>query len=319
LSKEIPNSFYPNQYDNLSNRAAHYETTGPEIWEATEGKVTHFVAGVGTGGTISGTAKYLKEKNPNIKIWGIDTYGSVFKKYHETGEFDTKEIYPYITEGIGEDILPANVDFSLIDAFEKVSDKDSFIMTRRLVREEGILGGNSAGAAMAGVLQLKDHFKKDDVIVVLVPDHASRYVGKAFNDDWMRERGFIDNRPVSALDILQGKTEGLISIDKNSTVHDAVTLMRTKDIDQLAVCDGEEIVGSLTEIRLYSKLLENPDSKNHTVEKLMEKPFPIVEAHTPYTKISGMINRENPAVLIKMPSGTYQIITKHDIIKALAG
>jgi cystathionine beta-synthase len=319
LSKEIPNSFYPNQYDNLSNRAAHYETTGPEIWEETEGKVTHFIAGVGTGGTISGTAKYLKEKNPNIKIWGIDTYGSVFKKYHETGEFDTKEIYPYITEGIGEDILPANVDFTLIDHFEKVSDKDSFIMTRRLAREEGILGGNSAGAAMAGMLQLKDHFHKDDVVVVLVPDHASRYVGKAFNDDWMRERGFIDSRPVSAIDILQGKRESLITIDKTATVHDAVTLMRNKDIDQLVVCDGEEIIGSLTEIRLYSKLLENPDSKTHSVEKLMEKPFPIVEAHTPYTQLSGMINKENPAVLVKMPSGTYQIITKHDIIKALAG
>jgi len=213
LSTEMPNSFYPNQYDNLSNRAAHYESTGPEIWEQTESKITHFVAGVGTGGTISGTAKYLKEKNPNIKIWGIDTYGSVFKKYHETGEFDTKEIYPYITEGIGEDILPANVDFSLIDHFEKVTDKDAFLMTRRISKEEGILAGNSSGSALSGLLQMKDELKTGDLVVVLFADHASRYTGKAFNDEWMRERGFLDSKPVTALDILNRKDAGLISID----------------------------------------------------------------------------------------------------------
>jgi cystathionine beta-synthase len=318
LSTEIPNSFYPNQYDNLSNRAAHYETTGPEIWKQTEGRITHFVAGVGTGGTISGTAKYLKEQNPDIKIWGVDTYGSVFKKYHETGEFDTKEIYPYITEGIGEDILPANVDFSLIDHFEKVTDKDSFVMTRRLVREEGILAGNSSGAALAGVLQMKAQLKEGDVVVVLFPDHASRYIGKAFNDEWMRERGFIDNKPVTALDILNGKSTGLISIDREATVHEAITLMREKDVDQLVVTENNEIVGSLTEIRVYSKLLENPESKNYHVEKLMEKPFPMVDGYSNYTEISKMINRENPAVLVKTPSGVVQIITKHDIIQALA-
>jgi cystathionine beta-synthase len=318
LSKEMPNSFYPNQYDNLSNRAAHYETTGPEIWAQTEGKITHFVAGVGTGGTISGVAKYLKEKNPDIKIWGIDTYGSVFKKYLETGEFDTKEIYPYITEGIGEDILPANVDFTLIDHFEKVTDKDGFIMTRRIVREEGIFAGNSSGSALSGVLQMKNELKKDDVVVVLFPDHASRYIGKAFNDEWMRERGFIDNKPVTALDILNGKEAGLISIDKDATVHEAVTLMREKDIDQIVVMDKDDIVGSLTEIGVYSKLLENPESKNHLVEKMMEKPFPVMDAYADYTQIAKRINRENPAVLIKAPSGIYQIITKHDIIKALA-
>ena len=318
LSTEMPNSFYPNQYDNLSNRAAHYESTGPEIWEQTEGKITHFVAGVGTGGTISGTAKYLKEKNPNIKIWGIDTYGSVFKKYHETGVFDTKEIYPYITEGIGEDILPANVDFSLIDHFEKVTDKDSFLMTRRIVKEEGILAGNSSGAALAGLLQMKDELKPGDLVVVLFADHASRYTGKAFNDEWMRERGFLDSKPVTALDILNGKDVGLISIDMNATVHDAINLMRESDIDQIVVMNQKEIVGSLTEIAVYSKLLENPESKNHTVEKLMEKPFPMVDAYINYNQLAKMINRENPAVLVNTPAGVVQIITKHDIIKALA-
>lgn len=191
LAEETPNSWYVNQYDNLANRTAHYESTGPEIWKQTDGKITHFVVGVGTGGTISGVGKYLKEQNPAIKIWGIDTYGSVFKKYHETGIFDEKEIYPYSTEGIGEDILPKNVDFDLIDGFTKVTDKDAAIYTRRLAKEEGMFLGNSAGAAMKGLLQLKEHFKKDDVVVVLFHDHGSRYVGKIYNDEWMKKMGFL--------------------------------------------------------------------------------------------------------------------------------
>ena len=191
IANETPNSWYVNQYDNPSNTQAHYESTGPEIWEQTNGKITHFVVGVGTGGTISGVGSYLKMMNPNIKIWGIDTYGSVFKKYHETGIFDEKEIYPYVTEGIGEDILPLNVNFSLIDGFTKVTDKDAAIYTQRLAKEEGMFLGNSAGAAIKGLLQLKEHFTKDDVVVVLFHDHGSRYVGKMFNDDWMREQGFI--------------------------------------------------------------------------------------------------------------------------------
>ena len=191
LTKETPNSWYVNQYDNPSNALAHYESTGPEIWEQTEGKITHLVVGVGTGGTISGTAKYLKEQNPNIKIWGIDTYGSVFKKYHETGEFDKKEIYSYITEGIGEDILPENVDFSIIDKFEKVTDKDGAVMARRLSTEEGIMVGYSAGSAVAAINQLKDNLSKDDIVVVIFHDHGTRYVGKLFNDDWMKQQGFM--------------------------------------------------------------------------------------------------------------------------------
>ncbi|SHK17403.1 cystathionine beta-synthase [Maribacter aquivivus] len=192
LAKEIPNSWYVNQYDNPSNAKAHYESTAPEIWKQTDGKITHFVVGVGTGGTISGVGKYLKEQNPDIKIWGIDTYGSVFKKYHETGIFDEKEIYPYVTEGIGEDILPKNVDFSIIDGFTKVTDKDGAVYTQRLAKEEGMFLGNSAGSAIKGVLQLKEHFTKDDVVVVLFHDHGSRYIGKMFNDDWMREKGYIE-------------------------------------------------------------------------------------------------------------------------------
>ncbi|SKB29914.1 PLP-dependent cysteine synthase family protein [Maribacter arcticus] len=192
LAEETPNSWYVNQYDNPSNAKAHYESTGPEIWKQTDGKITHFVVGVGTGGTISGVGKYLKEQNSNIKIWGIDTYGSVFKKYHETGIFDKKEIYPYVTEGIGEDILPKNVDFSIIDGFTKVTDKDGAVYTQRLAKEEGMFLGNSAGSAIKGVLQLKEHFTKDDVVVVLFHDHGSRYIGKMYNDDWMRKQGYID-------------------------------------------------------------------------------------------------------------------------------
>jgi cystathionine beta-synthase len=191
IAEETPNSWYVNQYDNPSNTQAHYETTGPEIWEQTEGRITHFVVGVGTGGTISGVGKFLKEKNPNIKIWGIDTYGSVFKKYHETGVFDPNEIYPYSTEGIGEDILPANVDFSVIDHFEKVTDKDAAVFTRKLAKSEGIFAGNSCGAAVKGLLQLKKHFKKEDVVVVLLHDSGSRYIGKIYNDEWMKSNGFL--------------------------------------------------------------------------------------------------------------------------------
>ena len=190
IGQEIPNAWYVNQYDNPSNAQAHYEQTGPEIWEQTAGKITHFVVGVGTGGTISGVAKYLKERNPAIKIWGIDTYGSVFKKYHETGIFDENEIYPYITEGIGEDILPENVDFSLIDHFEKVTDKDAAVFTRRLAKEEGIFAGNSCGAAVKGLLQLKNNFNENDVVVVLLHDSGSRYIGKMYNDEWMKEQNF---------------------------------------------------------------------------------------------------------------------------------
>ena len=192
IASETPNAWYVNQYDNPSNAQAHYEQTGPEIWKQTEGKITHFVVGVGTGGTISGVGRYLKEQNPDIKIWGIDTYGSVFKKYHETGIFDENEIYPYITEGIGEDILPENVDFDVIDQFEKVTDKDAAVYTRKLAREEGIFAGNSCGAAIKGVLQLAPHFTADDLVVVLLHDSGSRYIGKMYNDDWMREKGFLE-------------------------------------------------------------------------------------------------------------------------------
>ncbi len=319
LSKEIPNSYWCNQYDNLSNKQAHYETTGPEIWNQTDGKVTHLVVGVGTGGTISGTGKYLKENNPNIKVWGIDTYGSVFKKYHETGEFDTSEIYPYITEGIGEDILPKNVDFSVIDYFEKVTDKDGALMARRLAREEGLLMGYSAGSAVAGLLQLKDRLTKDDIVVLVIHDHGSRYVGKIYNDDWMRERGFLE-RELSVKDILAMKkgNHQFISVDTGDTVRQAFRIMKEHDISQMPVMEGEKMVGSITETAVLSYLLENPfDNSENKVGDIMGEPFPVVPVDLPFSKLSQYVSRTIPAVMAKDKAGTLHILTKYDIIRAV--
>ncbi len=318
LSKEIPNSCWMNQYDNLSNRQAHYESTGPEIWAQTGGKITHFVVGVGTGGTVSGIAKYLKEQNPNVKIWGIDTYGSVFKKYKETGIFDPNEIYPYITEGIGEDILPKNVDFSLIDAFEKVSDKDGAVMARRLAREEGILLGYSAGSAMAGVLQLKEHFTKDDVVVVLFHDHGSRYIAKVFNDDWMRERGFLDDE-LKVKDVVSRKnTKTFHFVTPQNTVREAFDMMKSLDISQMPVMKENEMVGSITENAVLTYLLENPmKHAEHHVEEVMDAPFPIVQEDLPVKQLNRYISKKIPAVMVKDKSGAMHVLTKYDIIQAV--
>jgi cystathionine beta-synthase len=318
LATEIPNSWYVNQYDNLSNRQAHYEQTGPEIWEQTDGKITHFVVGVGTGGTISGTGKYLKEKNPNIKIWGIDTYGSVFKKYHETGIFDENEIYPYITEGIGEDILPANVDFSVIDKFEKVTDKDAAVYTRKLAREEGIFVGNSAGSAIKGVLQLKDELKEDDVVVVLFHDHGSRYIGKIFNDDWMRERGFLDENHKTAGDLVaKHADEPLVSVFAEELVSHAIAKMRKYSISQIPVMRDGKFVGSLDDIHTYQVLIDNPEKRDTPISAIMQKPFPIVKEQTTLEDVSKLINKETPAVLVELSNGKHHIVTKHDIIEAM--
>ncbi|MEZ5043840.1 MAG: pyridoxal-phosphate dependent enzyme [Saprospiraceae bacterium] len=319
LSQEIPNAFWFNQYDNLSNRLAHYESTGPEIWEQTDGKVTHLVVGVGTGGTISGTGKYLKEQNPNIKVWGIDTYGSVFKKYHETGIFDEKEIYPYITEGIGEDIIPKNVDFDVIDLFEKVTDKDGALMARRLAREEGILLGYSAGSAMAGLLQLKDKLTKDDVVVVVIHDHGSRYVGKIYNDDWMRERGFLEKEMTIKEVLARKENQDFLSVKGEDTVRMAFDVMKSRDISQMPVIDANgAIVGSLTENIVLSFLLENPmQHSDKKVADIMGEPFPTVSLDLPFSQLNKFINRKIPAVLVKNHSGQFQILTQYDIIQAM--
>lgn len=318
LSEETPNSWYALQYDNLSNTAAHYESTGPEIWDQTDGKVTHFVVGVGTGGTISGVGKYLKEKNPNIKIWGIDTYGSVFKKYHETGIFDQNEIYSYITEGIGEDILPRNVDFDIIDGFEKVTDKDGAVYTRKLAIEEGMFVGNSAGSAIKGVLQLKEHFKPDDVVVVLFHDHGSRYVGKMFNDDWMRERGFLDENIAIAADLIKNKQDReLIFVKTEELVSHAIERMRKFEISQLPVMDADGFVGSLDESRLFRLYFEDKHIADKPIKEVMNKPYPMVKMNDSVEKISSLIHKSNQAVIVDNGQGSYHMITKHDIIRVI--
>jgi cystathionine beta-synthase len=318
LAEETPNSWYVNQYDNLSNAKAHYEQTGPEIWEQTEGKITHFIVGVGTGGTISGVAKYLKEKNPNVKCWGIDTYGSVFKKYHETGIFDENEIYSYITEGIGEDILPKNVDFSLIDGFTKVTDKDAAVYTRKLALEEGIFVGNSAGAAIKGLLQLKDEFKPDDVVVVLFHDSGSRYVGKMFNDDWMRERGFLDEEITKAEDLIKDHADKpLVIVRTEELVSHAIERLRKYKISQIPVIDTNGFVGSVDETDLFRSYVEDKDIAEKPIREIMGKPYPVVQKNTSIEEISKLINKDNQAVLVDLGDGKHHIITKHDIISSI--
>src|SRR5213593_4169424 len=319
LEKDVPSSWKANQYDNLSNLQAHYEHTGPEIWEQTEGRVTQLVVGVGTGGTVSGVGRYLKERNPKIKVWGIDTYGSVFKKYKETGIFDKHEIYPYITEGIGEDFLPKNVDFDVIDHFEKVTDKDAAIMTRRIAREEGIFAGNSAGSAMAGLLQLKDRFTDDDVIVVIFHDHGSRYLGKMFNDEWMREKGFIEKTGMTARDLVASGVSGeLYSIESNEPVEHAVRVMAEHDFSQISITHDKRLVGSLNEAQLYAELVRNTDVKSQPVESIMQPAFPFVDISTPVELLATMISPESPAVLVRdFKTDKTFIITRSDLIRVL--
>jgi cystathionine beta-synthase len=320
LERDTPNSWKANQYDNLSNSAAHYEQTGPEIWEQTQGRVDHLVVGVGTGGTICGVAKYLKEKKPSVKAWGIDTYGSVFKKYKETGVFDKNEIYPYITEGIGEDFLPQNVDFSVIDGFEKVTDRDAAIMTRRIPREEGIFAGNSAGAAMAGLLQLAHHFKKGEMVVVIFHDHGTRYLGKMFNDDWMREKGFLAPEGQTARDLVRTKKAApLITIDCQETVVEAAHLMTQHGFSQVPVTADGRIVGSISEAQLYTAIVKNPDVKRGPVEAIMQPAFPFADISTNIDALATMLTPENPAVLVRdFKSDETFIITRSDVIQALS-
>ncbi len=320
LEKEIHNAWKPNQYDNLSNSVAHYEQTGPEIWEQTEGKITHLVVGVGTGGTISGTAKYLKEKNPNIQILGIDTYGSVFKKYKETGIFDKNEIYPYITEGIGEDFLPENVDFTLIDHFEKVTDKEAAIMTRRIPREEGIFAGNSAGSAMAGVIQMADKFKKGDVVVVIFHDHGTRYLGKMFNDDWMRDRGFISPEPKKqAIDLIETHRHlPLVTANEDQMISDAFELMQRYNISQLPVKNAKgEFTGSLVDGNLFAQLVKNRHLMHEPVKTIMQESFPIVKSTDAIDFVSSQFSNQTQAVLMMDMGGNWHIITKVDVINAI--
>jgi len=321
LNKEIPNSFHCNQYDNLANRLAHYESTGPEIWKQTDGKITHLVCTAGTGGTITGTAMYLKEKNPNIQVWAIDVYGSLLTKYFRTGEIDMNEVHPYISEGFGEDFVPQNYDMSVIDHFEQVTDKDGALMARRIAKEEGIFIGYSAGSCLQGLLQIagdpKHRLKKDDQVVCIFHDHGSRYVAKIYNDQWMMERGFLEVK--SFKDIVSGRAskQKLVTIEAGHTVAEAVELMRKYDIEHIPVVDGNGPIGSISENGLFQKVFSNPDIRNARVGDVMEPAFPVVAYNTPIEKLKTLINKDNGAVLAKDEAGNLHIVTKYDVIQAL--
>ena len=318
LAKEIPGSFHANQYDNLANRLAHYETTGPEIWEQTDGKVTHLVVATGTGGTVTGTARYLKEKNPKIQVWAMDPYGSLLTNYFRTGKIDMDKVHPYVTEGIGEDFVPENYDMSVVDVFEQVTDKDAALMARRIAREEGLFCGYSAGTAIQGMLQLKDLLKKGDLVVVILHDHGSRYVGKIYNDQWMMERGFMDVKTFKDIIASRGGAKGLITAGVDQTVTEAFELMQKYHIENLPVIEGGEVVGAVSESGLFSRMMTGaPDLKSKKISEVLEKPYPVVGFDTPLERLSSLISRENGAVLGKDDTGNYHIVTKYDVIHAL--
>lgn len=321
LSKEIPNSIYPNQYDNPSNAQAHYETTGPEIWTQTEGSITHYVATVGTGGSMCGTATFLKEKNPSLIAVGIDTYGSVFKKYKETGIFDEKEIYPYLTEGFGEDILPKNVNFDVIDQFIKVTDKDGAIMARKLSREEGMFVGWSSGSAVHGAIEYaRDNMKAKDVMVILLPDHGTRYLAKVYNDQWMKDHGFLETRSFgTARDIIlqrNGK-DSLFTVNRTSKVSEAIIVLNREGIDQIPVTENGQFVGSISSSALLEKIIQDPQLQNKQVGEIMDKPMLFVAPDSTLDVLSSLLNRDNKAVLVRDGNENVHIITQHDVLKAM--
>ncbi|MDA1028046.1 MAG: pyridoxal-phosphate dependent enzyme [Bacteroidetes bacterium] len=326
LAEETPNSVYLNQYDNPANAKAHYETSGPEIWRQTEGRVTHYIASAGTGGTISGTSKYLKEQNPDIKVVGVDTFGSVYHKYFHTREFDHAEIYPYLTEGAGEDILALNMDFDLVDFYVRSTDKENMIMTRRLARQEGLFVGQTSGMAVSGARKwLKDNaktLKPEDVVVILLPDTGFRYLSKTYNDTWMRSHGFLDEKhELCAADVVTPAhlNSDIVSVAPGDTLQTAIDRMVQKGISQLPVIDHGSVIGSITESVVLNRLIEDPQARGHVVSETMGPPFPIVDMDTPFGGLTSLMKEAPGAVLVKTESGSFSIITKSDLIEALAG
>jgi len=322
LSREIPNSLYPNQYENPANTDAHYNTTGPEIWEQTAGKVTHVVIGVGTGGTITGVARFLKEKNPNIRVIGADPVGSIFAEMFRTGR--KPPVQPYKTEGIGQTELPGNVDFSVIDELYAVPDKNAFLLTRQLARSEGIFAGGSAGSALFAAFKTAEKLTEDDVMVIIIPDSGTRYLSKIYNDNWMRENQFLEPRiTVTAGQVVndkQRRAEQLVSVPLGVTIEQAVNLMREHNISQVPVIEGGEVVGSISETRILDILVSDPVAKSKPVAEYMEKPFPVITEDASVEEIAHNIDHQTPAILVKTPAilvkgGTsFDIITKSDLI-----
>lgn len=317
LSREIPNSVFPNQYSNPANVAAHYESTGPEIWEQTEGKATHVVIGMGTGGTITGVARFLKEKNPSIRIVGADPQGSIYAELFATGRKPAAQ--PYKVEGIGQDEVPANVDFSVIDEVHAVSDKDAFLRTRLLARSEGIFAGGSSGAALHVALKISENLSENDLVVIVVPDSGTRYLSKIYNDNWMKENQFVETTiPVRAGQVVRDKARSkqLVAIPLGITVEGAVGLMREHDISQLPVIEEGEVVGSMSEARILDILVMDPTARNKPVAEYMERPFPVVSEEASLTEVAHKMDHETPAILVKRVGG-FDILTKTDLIFVL--
>ncbi|MCL5021741.1 MAG: cystathionine beta-synthase [Bacteroidetes bacterium] len=324
LNKEIPNSYFPNQYDNPGNPQAHYETTGPEIWEQTEGKITHLVCGIGTGGTIVGIAKYLKEKNPNIRIVGVDPEGSIYADYFRTGSLP--ESHPYKVEGIGQDSMPKIMEFDKIDDVITVSDKESFLATRLLARKEGIFAGGSAGSAIHAALKIAPSLAASDMIVVIIPDHGSRYLSKLYNDTWMKDNQYLEpGLKLSAGDVSHAKRgkRVLISVGPEATLTEAISLMQDNDISQLPVIEDGKIIGSLTETKVLSTLVSNPSLRGHKVREFVGKPFPVVDEKISVENLYKMLDSDTSAVIVRSEgrvgreNSSFDIITKSDLILAI--
>lgn len=323
LAREIPSAYYANQYDNPANPEAHYRTTGPEIWKDTEGKITHFICGLGTGGTASGAGRFLKEQNPSLKVIGVDPYGSLYYEYWKTGNIGKARTY--VVEGIGEDILPGALDFSVLDDIVQVNDEECFLWARRLAKREGIFTGGSGGGCVSAALRVAKDCKKGDVVVGLLPDAGTRYLSKIYNDSWMRELGYADAEvTLTAGDVIRvkrerGKKRELIVVGPNRTVFQALQTMQQQDISQLPVFEDGRSVGALFEDRILNLALQGKDLRKLIVREVMGPPLPQVPSNAPVERVTHLLSHESPAVFVEMESGELEVLTKFDLMDTIAG
>ncbi|HXY25128.1 MAG TPA: cystathionine beta-synthase [Candidatus Acidoferrum sp.] len=322
LAREIPNSYYPNQYDNPQNPEAHYQTTGPEIWEDSEGKITHFVCGMGTGGTISGVGKYLKEKNPNVRIVGVDPYGSLYYDFVKTGT--TIKAKTYVVEGIGEDFFPTTMNLKILDDIIQVNDEECFVVARRLAKMEGIFTGGSGGGCLSGALRLARDLTLNDFVVALLPDTGMRYLSKVYNDEWMRERGYVDAAMhITAAEVVNakhkaGKVRELVVARPYQTVFHALKTMQEQDISQIPVFEESTPIGTIYEDQILNLALQGKDLRKLVVREVMSSPLPQVPKTAPVERVTHILSHENPAVFVDMGNSHFEILTKYDLMSTVA-
>jgi cystathionine beta-synthase len=323
LAREIPNSFYPNQYQNPANPEAHYKTTGPEIWNDTEGKITHFICGMGTGGTISGVGKYLKEKNPDVKIIGVDPIGSLYYEFVKTGKVGTATTY--VVEGIGEDFFPGTMNLKILDDIEQVNDEECFVWARRLAKQEGIFTGGSGGGCLSAALKVAKNAKPGDMVVAFLPDSGSRYMSKVYNDGWMREHGYTDAEvALTAADVIRvkhqnGKSREMIVAGPYQTVFHALQTMQQQDISQLPVFEEGASIGTVFEDQILNLALQGKDLRKLVIREVMGNPLPKVPANAPVERVTQILSRESPAVFVEMPNSKLEVLTKFDLMDTVAG